>query len=203
MRQNNFEITPNDQNKNFNTIAQALINKYFLVVNNTEIELCDLEFYWKDELNHNDENTHKHDYENGQLRPHASGYDIALKNKKGSGGILIRGIIKDAEPTFGPIRCSDVIFRAGGDLLNEGFNIRLVERKKPKEYPIFSTKRVGLKKETYKNEPYRFISYRADYLCEVEGKIALCEEIKQSDRPYNLDIVEQAIRTSRRKIKKA
>ncbi len=199
-----FEITPGNEKNDFEAIAESLINNYFLKVNDTEIELCDLEFYWNDKVNHNDENTHLHDYDNGQLRPHASGYDIALKNNNGYGGILIRGVIQSGEPTYGPIRFADVIFKAGGNLLSEeSLTISLEERENPKSYPIFSTKRVGLNKETYIAEPYRFISYRADYLCEVEQKTALCVEIKQSNGPYDLAIVEKAIKTPRRKNNKS
>jgi len=192
-----LEITPAHEEKSFNQIAEVLNNKYFLKVNNTEIELCDLEFYWNDENaeGHQDINTHHHNYTNGQLRPHGSGYDIALKNDNGYGGILIRGVINSGIPTYGPIRCADVIFKTGGDLLKPGgLSISLVERKIPKNFSIFATTRVGLVKKTYKDAHYRFLSCRADYLCEVASKTKICSDIVESDSTLK-EITDKALET--------
>ena len=56
----------------------------------------------------------------------------------------------------------------------------LVKKTKPTIFPIFKTGRVGLVKgDDFSEAPYRFISCRADYLRQVEGKLALCDEIKK------------------------
>ena len=76
----NLQINRNSIEASFAEIAESLINNVDLKVNETLIEFCDLEFYWKG-TGHDDTNTHEHNYQNGQLRPHGSGYDIALRNE--------------------------------------------------------------------------------------------------------------------------
>jgi hypothetical protein len=174
-----LQINPNSVASNFSEIAESLINNYLLKVNDTLIEFCDLEFYWN-EPNHKDINTHEHNYQNGQLRPHGSGYDIALRNGTGYGGILIRGVFSNDLPTYGPIRSADVIFRMGGHLNGSGLTISLKKKIIRTTFPVFKTKRVGLvKDDDFSTAAYRFISCRSDYLRQVEGKLALCDEIKK------------------------
>lgn len=175
----NLQINPNRVEASFSEIAESLINNYRLEVNDTLIEFCDLEFYWN-EPNHKDINTHEHNYQNGQLRPHGSGYDIALRNETGYGGILIRGVFSNGLPAYGPFRSADVIFRLGRDLHGSGLTIRLEKKTSQTAFPVFKTKRVGLvKDDDFSNAAYRFISCRSDYLRQVEGKLALCDEIKK------------------------
>jgi hypothetical protein len=96
-----LQINPNSVASSFSEIAESLINNYLLKVNDTLIEFCDLEFYWN-EPNHKDINTHEHNYQNGQLRPHGSAYYIALRNETGYGGILMRGVFSNSLPSLRP-----------------------------------------------------------------------------------------------------
>lgn len=189
-----LKVLPQQEAFSFNLIAKKLINKYVLLVNGNTIELCDLEFYWNDGNDHKDHSTHFHSYQHGQLRPHGAGYDISLRDESGYGGILIRGIIKDGIPTYGPIRSADVIFRAGANLFKEVFNIKLVEKSTPTVHPVFATTRIGLKENgEFWNENYRFIRCSADYLCEVEGKTKLCEAIRGSKLKVEELVLERAL----------
>lgn len=198
-----FDISPTNIPQSFEEIAGELINKHHLEVNGYSIKLCDLEFYWNDGGDHADASTHEHGYESGQLRPHGSGYDLALKNSNGYGGILIRGVLKDDVPTYGPIRCADVIFKAGESLLKGGFHVQLIEKKVPSDYLLFPTVRIGLKEEgKFWNQNYRFICCRADYLCEVEGKTKLCEAIGESEVKVEDAVLKAALVTPRRKVAK-
>jgi hypothetical protein len=97
----NLQINQNGVAASFSEIAESLINNYLLKINDTLIEFCDLEFYWKG-TGHQDTNTHEHNYQNGQLRPHGSGYDIALKNETSYSGILMRGVFSNGLPSLRP-----------------------------------------------------------------------------------------------------
>ena len=44
--------------------------------------------------------------------------------------------MKDGIPTYGPIRSSDIIFQAGGNVL-KGLHIKLVEKSISTEHPVF------------------------------------------------------------------
>jgi hypothetical protein len=181
MKKINFQINPNSVAASFSEIAEILINNYRIKVNDTLIEFCDLEFYWN-EPNHKDINTHEHNYQNGQLRPHGSGYDVALRNETGYGGILIRGVFSNGLSTYGPLRSADVIFRLGGNLISSGLTISLEKKNTQPTFPIFKTKRVGLvKDDDFSTAAYRFISCRSDYLRQVEGKLALCDELLKDE----------------------
>ena len=196
----NLEIITNSEPQTFTSIAKELINSYTLKVNDTLIELCDLEFYWNG-TNHEDLNTHKHDYSHGQLRPHISGYDIALENHHGHGGILIRGIVKEKTATYGPFLCADEIFKSAGHLGKNGLVLKLEERTEKTNHPVHATKRVNLKKESYKDAPYRFIACRSDYLYQIADKVKICQEIQQTFKGIDPDITTKALATPKRKNK--
>ncbi len=172
----NLNIKPTEVFQSFQTIAHSLINNYHLQVNDTSIHLCDLEFYWNDGAGHSDPSTHEHKYLNGQLRPHGSGYDIALRNGNSYGGILIRGVMVDGEPTYGPLLSSDVIFKAGGNLFSEGFSAQLRKRVVRGDYKIVETTRVGLKsvEGNWHEKAYRFLTTNPAYLKVIKPKEAIC-----------------------------
>lgn len=199
---NILHITQGEEQKAFEKIANTLINQFTLHINGLTIELCDLEFYWNDSKEHKDKSTHPHKYTNGQLRPHGSGYDIALRNEQGFGGILIRGVIKDGAATYGPIRCADVIFKSGDNLFDNGLTIKLIERDPHprKNYIIFPTKRVGLKKEgKFWDRDYRFIACREDYLQQIDGKETICKAIEQTVSGIDPEIIRKALATRKKK----
>lgn len=194
-----LKIQVKEEAESFESIAKLLINHHHLLVNNSKLQLCDLEFYWNDGGQHADNSTHQHDYKNGQLRPHGSGYDIVLRNERGYGGILIRGLIMDGIPTYGPIRCADKIFKSGDNLLKEGFLIKLVEKRSPSTWQVFSTPRIGLKREgEFWDKNYRFIRCSTDYLYQIEGKTKILEAIERRGL-VDQSIIDEASRKPRRK----
>jgi hypothetical protein len=81
---------------------------------------------------------------------------------------------------YGPLRSADVIFSLGGDLNGSGLTISLEKKTTQPTFPAFKTKKVGkVKDDDFSTAAYRFISFRLDYLRQVEGKLALCDEIKK------------------------
>ncbi|MCH8554567.1 MAG: hypothetical protein LAT76_05365 [Schleiferiaceae bacterium] len=92
---------------NFETIAEMLFNKCVIKTENATYRFFEIEFYWNAE-EHKDESTYKRkhvDPEAGQWFFHYSGVDIAMRNKHGYGGILIRGLynIATKERVNGPM----------------------------------------------------------------------------------------------------
>ncbi len=166
----NFQIRSNSE-EDFQKIAEELINHHILKVNETEIRFCDLEFYWNDGANHQDKSTHPHNYENGQLRPHSSGFDIALKNENGYGGILIRGIIVEEEAVYGPLNSAKRMLQFGAPL-TAGLHISLHEKRPAETCEIFETTRIGLGKNAgdFAERNYRFIKCDPDYLTQIPRK---------------------------------
>lgn len=56
------------------------------------------------------------------------------------------------------------------------------KKTKPTNFPLFKRGRVGLvRDDNFSKAPYRFISCRADYLQQVEGKLALCDELLKDE----------------------
>jgi hypothetical protein len=81
---------------------------------------------------------------------------------------------------YGPLRWVDSLFSNGGDLNGSGLTISLEKKITQHTFPVFKTKRVGeVKDDDLSTAAYRFISCRLDYLRQVEGKLALCDEIKK------------------------
>tara|TARA_R110001592_G_scaffold363293_2_gene683369 strand:- start:2259 stop:2528 length:270 start_codon:yes stop_codon:yes gene_type:complete len=75
-----------------------------------------------------------------------------------------------------------VIFTEGRNLGEGGFSISLVKKIKPNNFSLFKTGRVGLVKgDDFSEAHYRFISCRADYLRQVVGEFALCDEILKNE----------------------
>jgi hypothetical protein len=77
---------------------------------------------------------------------------------------------------YGPLRSMDVLFSLGGDLNGSGLNISLEKKTTQPTFPVFKTKRVG---EVKDDDFSSFVSCRPDYLRQVEGKLARCDEIKK------------------------
>jgi hypothetical protein len=74
----------------------------------------------------------------------------------------------------------DALFSNGGDLNGSGLTISLEKKTTQHTFPVFKTKRVGeVKDDDFSTAAHRFISCRSDYLRQVEGKLALCDEIKK------------------------
>ncbi len=120
------KIVHNKDYNRFDNIAYLLMNQCILCANGNEYELMEIEFYFNDNLNHKDINTHcsetqkqfntwylhqvKKDsksYKSGNRK----GLDITFGDKNSYGGILIRGIKKLSDNTIiaGPSKCVDEI----------------------------------------------------------------------------------------------
>jgi hypothetical protein len=92
----------------------------------------------------------------------------------------MRSVFSNGLPNYGHLRSADVIFRLGGDLKGSGLTISLEKKTTQPSFPVFKTKRVGLvKDDDFSTAAYRFISCSPDYLRQVEGELALCDEIKK------------------------
>lgn len=89
---------------NFDTMANLLLNKSILVINNTEWRISEIEFYYHSNI-HPDNYTHKDENQkrNGEWYFHRQngksykggtykGLDISCGNENNYGGILLRSI---------------------------------------------------------------------------------------------------------------
>jgi hypothetical protein len=77
---------------------------------------------------------------------------------------------------YGPLRSVDVLFSNGGDLNGSGLTISLEKKTTQPTFPVFKSE---VKDDDFSTAAYRFISCRSDYLRQVEGKLALCDEFKK------------------------
>ena len=83
--------------ESFDKIATQLLLGYILKVNDWEMEITEIEFYFFRYGDHEDKYTHKHSMDEGMWRYHKQGLDITLQwSKEQDGGILIRGV-KDGD----------------------------------------------------------------------------------------------------------
>lgn len=91
-----FKVDSVDFEASFTKIAFDLFNHYIIQVNDTFYRLLEIEFYYKDEHNHNDTYTHGHKYQkrSSYWYFHPSGIDITIGNENAAGGILLRSIEK-------------------------------------------------------------------------------------------------------------
>jgi hypothetical protein len=201
-----FHIDENQRiDVEFRRIANTLLLKKKLVVNEIKYRLTEIEFYYHSNI-HPDPYTHKHSLEAGKWRFHNQGLDISLKGNEGYGGILIRGIeTNGVKKTYinGPRR---VIFEFTKYLnpVQKLNNIFGIEDAEPEEHEIFECFRHGLteKKTTLKdncaidflNAKYRFIVKPQKFdRKEFSGSEAIARSFHDSDRKnrflgYNLKI---------------
>lgn len=109
----------------FFEIADIILNKTVLLVNNNKFRISEIEFYLKNE-NHNDQYTHCdvdqlkygswyfHKYKNGTYKSGTyKGVDLTLGNQKSYCGILIRSIydIDNNLLIEGPCNCVNAILK--------------------------------------------------------------------------------------------
>jgi hypothetical protein len=91
-----IESTSRDSIKaSFDRIAEDLLNNWKLNVNGQSFRFTEIEFYYFIKDIHEDNFTHRHDFEEGQFRYHSQGIDITFESsdkKQCDGGILLRGI---------------------------------------------------------------------------------------------------------------
>lgn len=175
----------------FNEIADKLLNGTVLLCNGVEYRLCEIEFYLRDEKEHNDEYTHCnpeqskygqwyfHKFHNGSLKSGTfKGLDLTL----GDGnycGILIRSVYKVNTKQFieGPCNTVDAFrgeynveykdfFTPGTDIsvLDNSRGLVLKDKLFDKE-SIYCGPRIGLsdKYPEYKTKSYRYAIYKSNY----------------------------------------
>lgn len=133
----------NETEKEFETIADRLLNDCAIENHESIYRLTEIEFYWTSPK-HSDESTYKRNHvdpENGDWFFHYSGVDIALKNEAigGFGGILIRGIhsLKEKRTYKGPMVCAMKLFSCTSaftdsiktKIIEHSFDRRKLERK--------------------------------------------------------------------------
>lgn len=87
----------------FDKIAHLLFNELVLQVNHALYRFVDIEFYYYNERTHKDVYAHLHEAQlkYGKWYFHGSGIDITIGDGINYGGILLRGIVKLQEESFG------------------------------------------------------------------------------------------------------
>jgi len=162
-----FETTKNISiQAGFDELANYLMNKCVLEINNDEYRIAEIEFYYFDEKKHNDIHTHrdKCQKKSNVFYFHPAGVDITFGNEHYYGGILLRSIInlQTNEYIIGPHKVAYEEFLKCNK--NNKLIIELKEKKLDKKL-FFQSCRVNLKiyKENEKLskdfifEPYRYI----------------------------------------------
>jgi hypothetical protein len=112
-----LQIKNGNFERQFESIANELFNKWVIVNKYSSFRLTDIEFYWHSKT-HEDKSVYERNHvkpKQGQWFFHYSGVDIALDNDDGYGGILIRGIrdinVNDKKGNFnGPLVCAMKLF---------------------------------------------------------------------------------------------
>lgn len=162
-----FQIDEKNIEKEFERLAQLLLLKKQLIINDAKFNFTEIEFYFYSKENHHEDAfTHKHEVCAGKWRFHNQGLDITLRGTNGSGGILIRGVEFNGKFTNGPRR---IIFEVM-KYLNEASKVENkfgIEDKKKETHIIFRTFRHGLNNPSskklkcnnleFKEANYRFI----------------------------------------------
>src|ERR1035437_6802829 len=131
----------------FDRIAIDLINNWGLKINQDIYSFTEIEFYYFLTNIHEDNATHKHDFDEGHWRCHSQGLDItfqASESDKSDGGILIRGLKHKNKYVNGPIRILGLIFENFGQVTTLNKEFGLVPIINPTASIIFKTKRHGL-----------------------------------------------------------
>lgn len=147
----------------FRVIAEELMLNHVLKVNDVLFEFTEIEFYYKNDSHHIDENTHA---KPGQLTCgefffNGFGLDITFGNVTRNiyGGILIRGIRKAGTDEFcsGPMMVLETLMRSLGSVFTVNKQFCLIRHECQREL-VLATPRIRLSKESETNElPYRFV----------------------------------------------
>jgi hypothetical protein len=187
----------------FYETAKDLMNNYILKIDNLELELTEIEFYYNDEKYHKDLYAHGNELQKTskylyvhKRAPKRGGIDLTFGNDNFFGGILIRGIKNNNIYVSGPGRVKmhiaeklnienkyEKIQELFKNLKNENkISLKKINSSKDK-YPVLHSIRVGLPTEIdeeFYNALYRFA--RLDHI-EAEKK-TLKKEAKLEDIPY-------------------
>jgi hypothetical protein len=150
--------------KEFELIADKLLNDYAIENHESVYRIIELEFYWTS-LKHKDNCTYQRNHvnpRNGDWFFHYSGVDIALKNENsgGYGGILIRCIysLKEKKSYKGPMVCAMKLFSCTS-AFSESIKTRIAEHEF-KRAKVIRSARIGLGKNAVESNTdklnYRF-----------------------------------------------
>lgn len=113
-----YKVDINNITSSFDSIAKKLLLGHVICINDDDIELTEIEFYFFHEKKHPYNYTHPHNRQAGQWRLHKQGIDITFDGatKGQDGGILIRGIKISNVFVNGPIKCLAAIFDKMNDV---------------------------------------------------------------------------------------
>lgn len=135
------DTTIEKASKSFREIAETLFNEYALKTHNGDLfRLTEIEFYWYSPT-HEDFSVYPRTTKVGEWFFHFTGVDIALKNEKGFGGILIRGIKNEKEKIKGPQNSAMRIF-SGVNAFSSNNNFAQIVHHKYEKANIIQSKRV-------------------------------------------------------------
>lgn len=193
-----FQIDENQKNiDEFRRIANKLLIKKKLVVNNASYRFTEIEFYYHSTA-HPDPHTYEHYLAAGKWRFHNQGLDITLRGEEGYGGVLIRGVEKiGGEEIFinGPRRVIFEITKYLNPVL-ELNNVFGLEDAEPENHEIFECFRHGLTEKDSKskgdnaidflNAKYRFIIKPQKFdRKQFSGSEAIARSFNSSDLKYS------------------
>lgn len=111
-----FNIHEGKEEGDFKRIANDLLNKWAIKVEDALYRITELEFYYKNAESHNDTYIHGHDLQKqkGKWYFHGSGIDLTFGDCNTHGGILIRAICRINDDhkkyIYGPLNCILEIF---------------------------------------------------------------------------------------------
>ena len=158
--------------QSFISIAEDLLQNYLLSINDTIIQLTDIEFYYFSDM-HKDGFTLIEPRKNkGEFRPHRYGIDISLGEGSSYGGILLKGCFTKDQYFYKSNKVGKIVL----DCLQFGDNkIAFIPGKA--EHPIFQTIRSNLGKlniakhrtEEFFEKKYRFILQDHGYYKAITG----------------------------------
>ena len=114
-------IDQNNIEQSFERIANYLLLSSVICVNDIEVEITEIEFYYFKKDIHEDNYTHPHNRDAGEWRLHNQGIDITFEgNETTDGGILIRGIKHGNEYINGPLKTLSYLFKLMGKVQAPG-----------------------------------------------------------------------------------
>ena len=114
-----FGIDDSNIEKSFDNLALQLLSGHILEVNEWELEITEIEFYYFKKGTHEDNYTHPHKRNAGEWRYHNQGIDITFQgNDEQDGGILIRGIKVNNRYINGPLKTVRTIMECMGTVQN-------------------------------------------------------------------------------------
>lgn len=154
-----FKIDTHNIELSFKKIAENLLFSSVICINEAEIEITEIEFYYFKEGVNEDKYTHPHKREAGEWRLHNQGIDITFKgNETEDGGILIRGIKHNDKYINGPLKTLNYIFEIMGKVHTTA-TIYLKEKELPRTQMYRTYRHIPNKVQyvDFHSKEYRFL----------------------------------------------